>query len=177
MTEMAALQPHHVNALKWQQPSGWSRKFELRSADTLVGAMEFQSAFGSLAEAAVSGQTWTLKRQGFFSPRATIRRAGSEEDMAVYVPRWTGTKGVLTFKDGTSLQLTCTSFWGGEWAWLDANDNVLVRFHNRGFMRHGADVEVEPGARDRSDLPILLLAGWYLLFLYQQDSAAVTASV
>lgn len=176
MSETAALQPHNLSALRWSQPSGWSRKFELRSGETLVGTLEFQSAFGSLALAEISGERWTMKRQGFFSPQATIRPAGSGQDLAVYVPKWTGTKGVLTFQDGSVLHLNSTSFWGGEWAWIDAGGEALVRFHNRGFLRHGTDIDVEPSARRRPDLAILLALGWYLLYLYQQDSAAVVAT-
>lgn len=172
MTEISALQPHRVNALQWVQPSACARKFELRSADTLVGRLEFRSALGSLAEATVAGKTWTLKRQGFFSPRATIRQAGSQDNLAVYTPHWTGSKGLLTFQDGNGVRLACTGFWGGEWAWLDAGGAVLVRFHNRGILHHGAGMDVEPGARSRPDLDILLIAGWYVLYLHQQDSAA-----
>ena len=176
MNGMAALQPHNLSMLAWRQPSGWSRKFELRSGETLVATLEFQSAFGSLAVGTVSDAQWTLKRQGFFNPQATIRKAGSDENLGVYTPNWTGHKGVLTLNDGSSLRLKSTNFWGWEWAWHDEADKPLVRFHNRGLLRHGADVEVEPEARRRPDLSLLVTLGWYLLFLYQQDSAAVVAA-
>ncbi|MCC7156377.1 MAG: hypothetical protein IT161_17505 [Bryobacterales bacterium] len=176
MSDLAALQPHNVSALRWLQPDGWTRSFELRSGETLIGRLEFQSAFGSLAMAEVGEEKWTMKRQGFFSPQVTLRRASFDEDLAVYVPKWTGSKGLLTFKDGTVLHLNSTSFWGGEWAWIDAEERTLVRFHNRGFLRHGADIDVEPGARSRTDLAVLLAMGWYLLYLYQQDTSAVVAT-
>lgn len=178
MDEFASLQPHHTSGLQWQQPSGWSRRFELRSGDTQVGSLEFQSAFGSRAEGRIGEETWTLKRMGFFQTRVTVRRAGSDEDAAVYIPTWSRRRGLLTLADGTQYQLSSTSFWAAEWVWLDSREQVVMKFHNKGFLHHGADVEVGPDSRQSKDLGMLLLTGWYLLFLYQEDSsgAAVVAN-
>jgi hypothetical protein len=76
--------------LFWAQPNAMQRNFVLRSGERIFGRIDFQSAFGSLADSVSGEEHWTFKRVGFFSPRVTVRRAGFEIDLAIYHPKWTG---------------------------------------------------------------------------------------
>ena len=174
---MIDLDPNQVHGLEWRQPGAFARSFELRRGDALLGTLKFTKTFGSLAEGRTSRAAWSFKRNGFFSTNATARVLGTEQDIAVYQPNWTGSKGMVTLAGGERLILKNTSFWGGDWGWYTESDNPLVLFKSRGVFHHGSDISVEEPARRRPDLPLLLLFGWYVLVLHQEDSAATAVVI
>jgi len=69
--------------LLWIQPAARRREHELRAGDDVVATLRFQQ--GSLADAEADGHHWTLKRQGFWQPRVTVRVPGSDADVAVEI--------------------------------------------------------------------------------------------
>ena len=100
--------------LLWIQPAARKREHELRAGDDAVATLRFRS--GSLADAEAAGGHWTFKRQGFWHPRVTVRIPGSDDDLAVFHPRWVG-GGSLEFSDGRALRLSSANFWQSEWVW------------------------------------------------------------
>ena len=174
---MIPFDPSQHDSLEWRQTWAWSRAYELLSGESQVGALEFSSDFGSLAEAKVFGVAWSFKRTGFFHPKATARVLGSDQNLAEYEPGWSGHKGHITLAGGERLILQITSFWGGEWALLTEAGQSLLRFQNRGIIRHGAGVDVDRDARHRPDLALLLTFSWYILVLHQLDSDAAAVVV
>lgn len=174
---MIPFDPSQHGSLEWRQTGAWSRSYELRSGESSIGTLEFSSGFGSLAEARISGAAWSFKRTGFFHPKATARLLGSDQNLAEYEPGWSGHKGLITLAGGERLTLQITSFWGGGWALLTEAGQSLVRFQNRGIIRHGAGVDVDMDARHRHDLALLLTFGWYILVLHQLDSDAAAVVV
>ncbi len=174
---MIQIQPNQLGGLEWKQLSAFARAYELRSGDSILASVEFKKVFGTLAEAKTAQQSWTFKRTGFLTPMVTARVAGSEQDVALYKPGMMGTKGEISLPGGEVLQMKSTSFWGSQWALMSAGGDPLIRFHNQGLLKHGAQVEIEPAARERPDLPLLLTLCWYILALHQQDSAATTAVI
>ena len=160
----------------WQQNSMWDRHWELRSADSLLAELHFNSSFCSLATATAAGFAWTFKRSGFFSPIVTARAAGVDTDIATYQPHWPQSKGRLLVGP-EQLEFRTVSFWGNRWVLFSSQDQELIAFENTGLIHHGANVTVHESARSRADLPLLLTFYWYLLVLYMEDSsAAVTAT-
>lgn len=157
--------------LLWIQPAARKREHELRAGDDLVATLRFQR--GSLADAETDGHHWTFKRQGFWRPRVTVRVAGSEVDIAVFQPHWTG-GGVLELADGRAIRLRSANFWQSEWVW-EEKDQPLMRFKGRhGIVKAKGAVEIQPGAAVQPDAPLLILLGWYLILLHADDSAAAT---
>lgn len=163
--------------LEWRQHSSFARSYELKSGDSVLATIDFKKVFGTLAEAATSDQSWTFKRTGFLTPLVTARVAGTEQDVAWYKPGLMGTKGEVHLAGGEVFEFKSTNFWGSQWALLTPSDEILIRFHNQGVLKHGAHVEVAPEAAERPDLALLLTLCWYILALHQQDSAASTAVI
>lgn len=174
---MIPMRSNQLAGLEWKQPSAFTRSYELKSGDSLFACMEFQKVFGTLAEARTADRSWTFKRTGFLTPVVTARVAGSEQDIAHYKPGMMGTKGTVHLAGGEVLEFRTTNFWASQWALLGADGAPLLHLSNQGVLKHGAHVEVQPGAAQRPDLPMLLCLCWYILALHQQDSAATTAVI
>ncbi len=166
------------------QPKATERSFELRAAEELAGTLAFRSAFGSLALARTAESVWTFKRVGSFSPRATARLEGSENDLVVYTPRWIGQSGEVALEGGERLHFAATGFWGTRFALSDAAGQTLATFGPEpeahrfsDLFRAQAVVTVDSAASARPDLGLLLLFGWYLVVLHHEDATAATVAV
>ena len=113
---------------EWRQPEAFRRYHELMADGRNVASLRFEKGCGTLATAEYGDAQWTFKRSGFWSPRVSVRQAGSQTDLAVFTPRWTG-GGELAFAGGLKFPLKSLSFWGGEWAFEteDGSEVVSVR--------------------------------------------------
>jgi hypothetical protein len=168
---------------EWVQPKTFERKFELRLGDLIFARIDFQKMTGSLAVAECDSDRWTFKRVGFFNPRVTIRQEGTEVDRGIYTPKWSGASGTLQMADGTSYQWRSANFWATRMEWSDSTGKALVTFRsgvdNSKFsdvFKTQATLEFSPEARPASELPLLVLLGWYLVILHHEDTAATAAS-
>ena len=163
------------SGLRWSQPSALRMHYELRAGADLVATLRWRGMFGTLATAESGDGSFTFKRVGFFQNRATIRAAGAETDLAVFRnSTWTG-GGELTFATGRKF-LATTALWSQRLEFTTESEAPLVRFRYGGVFRRTADVEVEEAARELPELPLLVLFGWYLLVMLEQDSAAVVST-
>src|SRR5579864_2439311 len=163
--------------LVWQQPAARRRQHELKAGDEVVGTLDFQR--GTLATATAADGSWTFKRQGFWHPRVTARIAGSEEDIALFRPHWSG-GGQLDLRDGGTYRLASANLWQSQWVWLpETSDQPLVRFKGRpGLIKASAAVAITSEAAQSPAVPLLVLLGWYLILLYAEDAAvASTAAI
>ena len=162
--------------LVWTQPKTLRREYQLARGEELVGWLRFEKSFGSLASAEVASQGWTFKREGFFHPRATVRTPGSDANLAVFRPNWSGT-GAVEFSGGRMIRWHRTGFWKSGWSFLERDDRPLLHFkQHTGLMKISALLESE--SPTEPELPLLAALGWYLLLLNAEDeSAAVVAAV
>lgn len=160
--------------LLWVQPSARKREHELRAGDEVVATLRFQR--GSLANAAAEGAEWTFKREGFWHPRVTARIPGSDADVAVFRPHWSG-GGQLDFANGQTLRFASANFWQSEWVWLQDRDQPVIRFKGRhGLIKANGAVAISPEAERRPEIALLVLLGWYLILLYAEDAVAASTA-
>ena len=168
--------------LQWAQPKRLERSFELRSGETRFATLVFRSAFGTLATATTADGEWTFKRVGFLNPRVTVRRAGAQEDLAVYQPRlWGG--GRLACADGSSFSWKAVNFWSTQWMFADPGGRPILTFREgtedpklADVLKTQAIVQFEGVDAAATSLSILVALGLYLILLHQQDGAAVAAT-
>jgi len=168
---------------EWVQPKLSHRKFELRADENVFASLEFQSAWGSLAIAECSEGSWTFKRVGFFTPRVTIRLTNVDVDLAIYRPKWTGTEGELTFSNGSHFHWKAANFWATQYSFIKPDGSPILTFkpgvedsHISDFFKYQARLEIDLGAANLPELPILALLGWYLMILQQDDAAGAAAA-
>ena len=182
---MEPLADHLAEELYWTQPKTMHRRYELQANDIVVGTLEFETAFGSLATARANGEAWSLKRMGFFRPHVTVRVAGTDDDLAVYRPKWTGTEGELAFRDGGVFSWTVANFWATRYEVKDSSGVTLIEYKSGGrdgglkdFFRSQAHVTITTVGQRYPQVALLALIGWYLILLQQSDAsaAAVAAS-
>jgi hypothetical protein len=161
---------------EWRQPEAFRRFHELMACGKTVASLRFEKGCGTLATATYGDARWTFKRTGFWSPRVTVRQAGSETDLAIFTPRWTG-GGQLAFAAGRQFQLKSLSFWGGEWVFETADGSEAVSVRGpRGLMKHSGEASLGLSARSLPETPILLLLIWYLRLLMLEDAAATAGA-
>jgi len=148
------------------------KSYELRAGEQTYGMVSWQR--GSLAAADIAANHWTFKREGFWHPRVTVRVAGSESNLAIFRPAWSGA-GTLELSAVRRLHWSAANMWHSEWAWQESDGSPLVhvKSHQRWTKLEGM-VEIQPGAAAAPDLPLLVSLGWYLLVLLAQDTAATT---
>ena len=162
--------------LNWVQPKAMKREFELRSKDELFGALRWEKACGSLALAVSADGQWTLKRSGFLNPRVTARLAGSDQDIAVFRPSWTGS-GVLELGNGRRFRWVDVNFWRTEWVFRSEAGEDLVRFKSKdGLLKLKMQVELAPAAKGLPEVSLLAALGMYLLYLMREDAAAASVA-
>jgi hypothetical protein len=164
--------------LFWEQPNGWQRSFVLSSGEAIYAKLDFNSAFSTLADAMTEGEHWTFKRVGCFSARVTVRRTGSKVDLATYYPNWTGSHGQIQFSTGELYTWRISNFWATRYS-ISKEDGIELFSYQSGsrnwkftnLFKQQVQVVLCPKAWQIKELPILILLGWYLVILQQEDSA------
>jgi hypothetical protein len=162
--------------LTWSQVGAFSLEHELRAGETLVATLKFRSPWGTFATAESGDGCWTFKRVGFWQNRAGIRACGSDVDVAVFENNTWANGGTLHFPDGRRFKAT-TSFWRTSFTFQTEGDEPLVHFRYGGVFRRKADVELTPAASRVPYVPLLVLFGWYLTVMLDQDAASAGAVV
>jgi hypothetical protein len=153
--------------LVWVQLRGLT--FELRSSEDIAATLYWKGSSSAIGETAE--QIWTFYRKGVLRQSVTVRAQGSDENVATFRNRWKG-GGTLELGRGRQLQLGRKGFWSGQWAWSDELKRPLVHFKNRGLLAMDCQVEVYPEAATSSDLPLLVVLGFYLRTLRFLDASA-----
>lgn len=160
--------------LNWIQSGPSKREFELRGETGVFGNLKWKKHFGSLATAVTNDGEWTLKRAGFLHPRVSARTAGSNRDIAIFKPGWTGT-GTVEFETGLKLSWVNKSFLYSGWAFMNPNGVDILRFQTKPrLLKINVQVIV---LSDLPELPLLVCLGMYLLILIHEESTAVSVSM
>lgn len=158
--------------LIWRQRQSFKRDYALHAGEEVLATLRWTTAFGSLAEATTAEGQWTFKRVGFWRPQVTVRVPGSETNLAVFEPSWTGS-GTLRLAEGRTVRWGQSNFWQTQWAWQGADEQPLINFKSKmGLTKTEGIVEIAPQGLTLPDLELLVPLGWYLLRLYIEDSSA-----
>ncbi len=173
---MKTMKAVDLGNLKWKQTRFAVDDFELRSGKDLVGVMYWTKWFSDLAVARSADGSWHMDRPGFFRDRVVVTEKQAGREVAVFDVDWFG-EGILTLADGRSYQWYRTKAFCNYWALANEDEEVLfeIRQGTRWF-KHEADVVLYATAEKEADLSLLILIGWYLVFMAIQDSAAVVAA-
>jgi hypothetical protein len=176
---MKALSSALGTDLYWVQPRGLNaRRFQLRTGDEVLATLQFKKPFDSLAAAESADGSWLFRRAGFLRPRVFVREVGKETDLATYVPNWIGTKGKLEFNDGRVFGWRQVGLWLTQCQFENVRGHPLIVFRSDldrstvpGLFRTEALVQIDPNARTLAALSLLVVLGWYLIVLKQDDPA------
>jgi hypothetical protein len=156
--------------LEWRQPEALRRFYRLTSGGREVATLRFEKLLGSLATGEYGQRQWTFKRTGFFSPRASVREAGSETDVATFTPNFGG-GGSVAFASGRRYRLVHKNFWGTEWAFrAEDGTDAIVLSGPHGVFKAGGSARVAQSVAGLPEIPVMLLLIWYLRVLMNEDA-------
>ncbi|HNT54679.1 MAG TPA: hypothetical protein PKG95_08200 [Anaerolineaceae bacterium] len=161
--------------LKWTQPSMMRMEYVLLTGETVAATLVFRSAWGTFATAESADGCWTFKRIGFWQNRASIRRCDSEMDLAIFTNNTWSSGGTLEFIGGRSYKIS-NNCWMTRYEIRDAVDEPVIQFNYGGFLHTSAEVEILPQAALLSELPPMLIFGFYIALMLHRDSAAAAAA-
>lgn len=158
--------------LRWFHPDPVARVHELHGPEGKVASIQWVADKGTLATAEWGARAWTFKRFGFFHPKITIRRRGSEANIGRFEPNMSG-GGLLHLDDGIDYRLV-GNFWRAEWRWvsgagrdaLEFRRDFAVQERNEGHLTWVAD-----DLREET-FHLLTLFGWYVVIMLADDAAA-----
>lgn len=126
-----------------------------------------QKGTNSMIGEAADGH-WAFKRRSFWNADIVITELASQAEIAV-VKR--GRTRSLAFSDGRLFTFKKSSYWRNEWVWLNDEGTPLMHF------QHGKYLMIEPSALWLPELSLLVLVGWHLIVLQQDEDAATTAAI
>lgn len=158
--------------LRWIHPDPAVRYHELRSPEGKVASIRWRNAEGTLATGEWGEHSWTFKRFGFFHPKITIRRRGSEANVAGFEPNMSG-GGILHLEDGINYRLV-GNFWRAEWRWVSGGGRDGLEFRRDFSVEERNEGHITWVADDLREemLHLLALFGWYVVIMLADDAVA-----
>jgi hypothetical protein len=148
--------------LEWKRVKWWKREFELRSGDEVLAKLYKQKGTSGVIGEATDGQ-WTFKRRSFWNGDIVITELAYQAEIGIAKR---GRKKSLAFADGRTLTLKKTSIWRHQWVWLNDDETPLVHFQSNKHLL------LEPAALSFPELSLLVILGWHLIVLQQEEEAA-----
>lgn len=175
-TKMRSIYVVDPGNLIWKQKRFGVHDFELRSGTDLTGVMYWTKWFSDLAVGETAEGTWELDRLGFFRDRVVVSEQKTGVEIAVFEKGWLG-EGTLFLRGRRSMEWFRTKAFCNHWALSNEDDEIILEIREgMRWFKHEADVVLHTSAERESDLPLLILIGWYLVFMSIQDSAVVVAA-
>lgn len=173
---MKSMRTVDLSNLIWKQTRFGVHEFELRSEGDIVGVMYWTKLLSDLAVAETADGVWELDRPGFFRDRLVVHDRRTGRDVAFFNKGWFG-EGRLILRDGRTMDWYRTKAFCNHWALSNPDEEVICEIREgMRWFKHEADVVLYPAAASESDLLLLILICWYLVFMSIQDSAAVVAA-
>ena len=163
-------------AMTWQTHWGLIKpRAELLDATgKTIGSIEWMKWTGTLASANVADRRWSFKRVGFLQTRVVVRTDKSDQDLAVFHPTWIST-GQLILASGKSYQLHSKGLMQAHKYWtMTGSPERLVQYQITSWLSNSkADVEMTTAIGTDHDSDLLLMLGWYLQVMANQDAAII----
>jgi hypothetical protein len=158
-----------AQSLIWIQSEAVRNEFELRIGNEIAAILRWENFFGSLVSIQTEDSKWSIRRSGFLWRRMTMLREGGTSGDAEFRSGWFG-RGVLDVQGGDFFRWRCTRCLPWEWTFSNASDFPVVRFRSclAGFKSLGEIELAENATLHRNQLPLLILAGWYLVLVIQR---------
>jgi hypothetical protein len=167
-----------MKTLSPARPFRWvrvrARKYSLHGPQQgLYATLEFETKAGSLATGKTAEGQWTFKRVGFFKPCISVRPLGLETEVALFQ------QGRVRFAAGRVFVWKPTRRRGKEMGFENQEGHRLLRLQPQfGLRKWEARLEIEPAKAEGKELAILVLLGWYISLLQQEDvESDLTAAV
>jgi hypothetical protein len=140
-----------------------------------LGEMRRAGRFTGRFEVDAQGNRWSFERKGFRRPHIEIRSLGTGDEPARF--EYKGREGTLRYPDGTIYHWRGLGAMGRQWLWTDAEDQPVLGIEVKGSWQMRGEIRIDPAQASDKAPSLLLFLGWHLIHLYNEDSAAVVATM
>lgn len=121
------------------------------------------------------GRTFTMSRPSIWNSKVSIMDAQGNQVGTYATSTWWTWEGALTWQ-GKTYEWKNRNWWSSKCAWSNEQGNDYFLFTTKWSWTAAVQADVEQ-LRPSPDDVVLLVIGWYLLYLGMMDSATATSSV
>lgn len=165
---MRSISDSLIEDLTWTQTGILGRDFELRTPADVVATLNW--SWRSEAVGVTAERTWRFECYGLVRKETSVSSDEPYERL-IFRRRWLRAGGSLDLDGSERLSFDRLSWFTGDWAWRAADGAKLVHFpRSARLLSHQSHIALDANARGRSDLPLLLVLGWYLVIQDSRDS-------
>jgi hypothetical protein len=158
----------------WRQTKGRGVAFELHAGAAQLATLQFSGNPGSSARGECLEGCWTFERPRSWEQNASVRSCQSDLVVALIKKKtWSG-RGTVEFANGLIVDAS-SNLWQTEFDLKTVDGEALIRLNVRGFVRVAGSVEVSALAASMTELPLLVLSGWYVAATSFMDASAASA--
>lgn len=172
---MESLAGYTGQNLTWVSSPTAKRAYELRDGELVFATLVQPGLWKQDRVATTASGQWTLTLSGWTNKTLSIMDMNGVEAGRVKRSSW-GRGSILEWGDGSQYTWRATNWWGGKWAWLDANERPIVGFTQQGMFRRRCLVTLAPDAALSVDPALLAALGWDLIQIQNAEAAAVSAA-
>jgi hypothetical protein len=148
-------------ALTWSQPHAFQRRYELRSANELVGELRFPGLFAAKARAILGPDVWDIWPEGLRHGQVFAARAGHHGAEVTFTRHWLWSGGSLDFRAQAPLRVRIRRL--RRQLVMETRDGERVlSLQYRGIMRSRGELRFGPRATSYEPNVLAVLA-WYLV--------------
>ena len=149
----------------WRRPSLLGRELILEAGSEALARLSWAKWYSFDAVGESADGRWLLERRRSITVLSgcIVKEAATGEEVASFQRSWRST-GEARFASGIQYGWRYEGFWRRTYYWADEAGSRLVTFQSVfGFPGHRYEVGVDPAARSRAELPVLVLLGGYVM--------------
>ena len=166
---MVNLQEFEFIELMWHAKDNWSRHFELKFDDEIIGTIDFPSIWNRKANCTTASGNWTIKTSGIFKLELTVRIKDSKRNIIKVSMNYAKPQKPIRFPSGNTYEFKKVSNWKTGFSWFYDDEPIfnfkpMVTFDKRQLSVSFTKVNIL-----KDDLSLMLLIGSYLIIVMQQN--------
>jgi len=148
----------------WRRPNAFGRDLVLEAGSEQLASLHWEKwySYEALGQSADGRWLLTRHRGGSLMGGCVVRDATNGAEVATFQRRWRGA-GSVRFASGVEYAWQHEGFWRPQYFWAGPDGRPLVTF--KGLLSFGKSYEmtVDPAARERAELPVLVVLGSYVM--------------
>lgn len=156
--------------LRWERNGAFARDYTLRG-DGDVATLRFPKLLSAQAQGSIGGRSYTFTSKGVFRRVVTVLQDPFDQEVATM--RLGSRGGTLELIDGRRFTLVGEGAFKQSWSFQDERGAELVSFSVPAFKMRVGEVTTSISVMSGKMLPLLLLAGWYVI-VQMLDQAGAT---
>ena len=159
--------------LLWRRPSMLGRDLVLEAGSETLASLHWEKWYRFEALGQSADGRWLLARHrtGSLMGGCVVRDATTGNEVATFKRSWRGT-GAVSFASGVEYAWQREGFWRPHYFWMSQDGRPLVTFKSLLSFGKSYEMTVDQAARERAELPVLVLLGSYIMAMVSRQHNA-----